>query len=86
MKVAIPLRGAYVLYAYRQQTSGPEVSSLVVIASPDECKQIDNDFKAARELVTSWGDNAPPAVKIRFLQATLASLAAELLLNSPSKK
>ena len=86
MKVAIPLRGAYVLYAYRHQTSGPEVSAIVVIASPDECNQIDNDLKAARELVASWGNNAPAAVKNRFLQATLASLAAELLQNSPSKK
>jgi hypothetical protein len=86
MKVAIPLRGAYVLYAYRHQTSGPEASAVVVIASPDECKQMDNDFKAARELVTSWGNNAPEAVKVRFLQATLASLAAELLQNSLSKK
>jgi len=86
VKVAIPLRGAYVLYAYRHQTSGPEVSAIVVIASPDECNQLDNDLKAAKELVTRWGDNAPPAVKTRFLQATLASLAAELLQNSPSKK
>ncbi len=86
LKVAFPLRGAYVLYAYRVETSGPEASAVVVIASPDECKQMDNDFKSARELVASWGNNAPAAVKTRFLQATLASLAAELLQNSPSKK
>ena len=80
--------GAYELHASEDDSSNPETTGLtvlVVICSPPRYDQIAKDFHAAGELVASWGESSSRDVTRRFLQATLAALAAEELLSGPSK-
>jgi hypothetical protein len=85
LKVASPLRGAYELQAVQVDTASPEAASLVVICTRSECDRLAKDLRAARELVSSWGQATSPEVKRRFLQATLASLATEIEPSHPEK-
>lgn len=85
LKVEPNLRGAYELYAVAVDTANPEAASLAVICAPGEYDQLGKDFQAARELVSSWGEVTSPSVNRRFLQATLASLAAGIVPSNPSK-
>ena len=80
--------GAYELHVSKIDSSNPETTGLmvlVVICSPPRYDQIARDFLAAGELVASWGEVSSPDVTRRFLQTTLAALADEELLSSPTK-
>jgi hypothetical protein len=85
LKVESSPHGAYELYAVEVDTANSEAAALVVICAPREFDKIANELQAARELVSSWEEVTSPAVNRRFLQATLASLAAEIMLSHPSK-
>jgi hypothetical protein len=85
LKVASPLRGAYELQAVQVDAANPEAASLVVICTRTECDRLAKDLQAARELVSSWGAATSPEVNRRFLQATLASLATDIVPSHPSK-
>jgi hypothetical protein len=80
-----PLRGVYVLFALNDTAPSREESALIMVCSPVEFDQVAQDIAGAGRLIASWGNVASPEASRRFLQATMAGLAAESLPSSSTK-